>query len=167
MLSNGNSMKWIETTGGPFVLVALDDVPLWTGHRGDYQRACEMDGATGLVGFGDPEHQRTALVLWDEPLRTAYLPEHQAFVQWLYADSEDELIQMVNSHISSVAWEDGPSIDVRDTAILFDASRPGTELASGDSLEIQLGRGVYRVRTADIEPGERQAARVHQLILNK
>ncbi|MFC4007792.1 Imm21 family immunity protein [Nonomuraea purpurea] len=157
-------MKWIEATGGPFVLVALDDVSLWTGHRGDYQQACEVDGATGFVGFGDPERQRTALILWDEPLRTAYLPEHQAFMQWLYADLEDELIQMVNSQISLAAWKDGPSIGVRDTVILFDAAMPGIELTSDDSLEIQLRRGVYRVRTADIESGGRQAARVHQLI---
>ncbi|MEV0617385.1 Imm21 family immunity protein [Nonomuraea sp. NPDC050404] len=160
-------MKWIETTGGPFALVALDDVPLWTGHRGDYQRACEVDGVTGLVGFGAPEHRRTALILWDEPLRTAYLPEHQAFVQWMYADSEGELLQMVNSQISSAMWEGGPSIEVRGKVVLFDAAMPGAELTSGDSLEIQMRCEVYRVRTADIEPGGRQAARVHQLIADK
>ena len=35
-------MKWIEATGGPVVLIARDDVPLWTGHEGDYDRACEV-----------------------------------------------------------------------------------------------------------------------------
>ena len=38
----GRRMKWIEATGGPVVLIARDDVPLWTGHEGDYDRACEV-----------------------------------------------------------------------------------------------------------------------------
>lgn len=160
-------MKWIETAGGPFVLVALDDVSLWSGYKGDYQKACEVDGVVGIVGFGSPGYQRTALVLWDEPLRTAYMPEHQTFVQWLYADSEGEMVEMVNSRILSAAWKEGPSIEVCGTAALFDASIPGAELTSVDFIEIQLERGVCRVQTADIEPGGRQAARVHQLVPEK
>jgi hypothetical protein len=160
-------MRWIETAGGPYVLIALDDVLLWTGYQGDYQQACEVDGVTGIVEFGASEHRRMALVLWDEPLRTAYFPEHRSFVQWIYASSEEVLIRMVDSQISSAAWEDGPSIEIRDTVVLFDAAIPGLELNSSDSLEVQLSRGVYRIRTADIEPGGGQAARVHQLVLNE
>ncbi|SDR03936.1 Immunity protein 21 [Thermostaphylospora chromogena] len=164
---SGGRMKWIETAGGPFVLVNLDDVPLWRGCEGDYQQACEVDEITGLVSFGDPERQRIALVFGDEPLSTAYLTEHQAFVQWLYADSEEELIEMVDSQISLAVWECGPSVEIRGAAILFDAAIPGMELASDDFLEIRLRAGSYRVRTADIEPGGREAARVHQLVLNE
>lgn len=145
------------------MLIALDDIALWTGHRGDYQQACEVDTATGIVHFGDHVRQRTAIVLWDEPLRTTYLPDHKAFVQWLYSDSEDELIQMVDSQIPLTVWEGGPSIEVRDRIVLFDAATPGVELISSESLAIQLECGIYRIRTADVESGNRQGARVHQL----
>ncbi|WP_248965913.1 Imm21 family immunity protein [Sphaerisporangium perillae] len=157
-------MRWIETAGGPFVLVAINDAPSWTGYRGDYEHACAVDGVTGVVGFGDIGTKKTALVIWDEPLRTAYLPERATFVQWMYADSEDWLLRLVDTEFSSAVWEDGPIVELQDVETLFDSATPGVELIESDFLEIRMEAGMYQVQTADIESGDRRAARIHRLV---
>ncbi|MFJ4572546.1 Imm21 family immunity protein [Streptomyces sp. NPDC088846] len=60
--------------GGPFLVVPHAALSHWTGTEGDYDRACEM---TDLVGVLELPDEAEAFVLGDEPLPTAYLPEHR------------------------------------------------------------------------------------------
>ena len=83
------TLEWIESGGGPLIAVPETVLPFWAGADGDetasdYDRACEVDAAVGLLPVGDG----AALVLGDEPASTAYLPAHSAFVRWCAADSE-------------------------------------------------------------------------------
>ncbi|MFO7252741.1 MAG: Imm21 family immunity protein [Actinomycetes bacterium] len=160
-------MKWLETTGGPFVLMARDDVPHWTGHKDDYWNLIELEDVTSVIEFGPEDRRRSAFVLADEPLRTTWLPEYQTFLQWRYAESEAALLEMVRSRFADAEWADGPSLELAGPAVLFDAATPGEDLNPDDKIEIRLDRGTYRLCTADLEPGRGAAARLHRLVLQR
>ncbi|MFD9432040.1 Imm21 family immunity protein [Streptomyces sp. NPDC060002] len=58
-------LTWLETEGGPLIVVPRTALPLWPGTEGDYDRACEMMGFVGALALPDGAE---ALVLGDEPL---------------------------------------------------------------------------------------------------
>ncbi|MDX3771767.1 MULTISPECIES: Imm21 family immunity protein [unclassified Streptomyces] len=66
------SLTWLETEGGPFIVVPRSALVHWLGTEGDYDRACEVMDLVGVLALPDGAE---ALVLGDEPLSTAYLPE--------------------------------------------------------------------------------------------
>jgi hypothetical protein len=50
------SLTWLDTEGGPFIVVPRTTLPHWSGTEGDYDRACEV---TDFVGVADqPAGQR-------------------------------------------------------------------------------------------------------------
>ncbi|MFJ8210556.1 Imm21 family immunity protein [Streptomyces sp. NPDC096033] len=73
------TFRWLETEGGPFVVVPHTWLPHWSGRAGAYDRACAVMDFVGVLAL--PGGAET-LVLGDEPLPTAYLPEHQVLVRW-------------------------------------------------------------------------------------
>ncbi|MEO3809908.1 Imm21 family immunity protein [Sphaerisporangium sp. B11E5] len=155
-------MKWIESAGGPLVLVSWDDVSMWSGYEGDYEAACAVKDLTGVVRFGDEVDGKSALVIWGEPLATAYLADEKILVQWMYADTEDDLLRMVGHELSAAVWQEGPSITLAHRLVLFDAAVPGDELNADDVLEVELASGVYQIQTTDVASG-RRAARLYRL----
>ncbi|MFJ8945073.1 Imm21 family immunity protein [Streptomyces sp. NPDC102395] len=46
-----------------------------------------------------------ALVLGFDPASTTFLPEPNAFVRWVAADSEKEVLEAVDAALASVGWE--------------------------------------------------------------
>ncbi|NEC82829.1 hypothetical protein G3I38_27220, partial [Streptomyces sp. SID7958] len=141
--------QWVESGGGPLVAVPETVLPFWTGADGeeaasDYDRACEVDGAVGLLPVGDT----TALVLGDEPAATAYLPEHGTLVRWLAADSEAELLAGVGAALDTADWEPEAEWRVPGPVVLFDAAWPGVHSTGTDHLRLDLPAGRYAVRAA-------------------
>src|SRR5690606_9008604 len=146
--------QWVESGGGPLVAVPETVLPFWTGADGeeaasDYDRACEVDGAVGLLPVGDT----TALVLGDEPAATAYLPEHGTLVRWLAADSEAELLAGVGAALDTADWEPEAEWRVPGPGVLFDAAWPGVPSTGTDHLRLDLPAGRYAVRAAQVRPG--------------
>ncbi|MFD9409780.1 Imm21 family immunity protein [Streptomyces sp. NPDC059989] len=56
---------WLETEGGPFIVVPRAALPHWSGPEGDYDRACEVIDFVGVLELPDGAE---ALALGDEPL---------------------------------------------------------------------------------------------------
>src|SRR3954469_24678614 len=86
--------KWIESGGGPLVVVARAAASRWKGASSeDYDLACAVEDYTGVIDgeFGQ------AWVLNDEPLRTCVLelPAGLAIVRWRYAPDEPVLLASV------------------------------------------------------------------------
>jgi hypothetical protein len=86
-------MGWIESAGGPLVVIPRSMSGEWKGIAGDdYNEACRVENYLGLVArkWGD------ILVLGDEPLRTAVVSrsEGPAIVRWMYAPNEDQLLRV-------------------------------------------------------------------------
>jgi hypothetical protein len=147
----GRAMKWIESLGGPLVLVPKSLVGAWGGSNlehpmegDDYGRACAVEGYLREIpiasGFG--------LVLWGSPDRTTILETRAgwALLRWQCADSEDEMLQCVHANIGDAEVLESLQHTVTEEAYeLFDPVYPGNEIE--DSLPLKLPPGVYRVST--------------------
>ncbi len=145
-------VEWVESGGGPLIAVPETVLPFWAGADGDetvsdYDRACDIDGAVGLLPVGDS----AALVLGDAS--TSYLPEHGVFVRWCAADSEKELLAGVPAALATAVWEREVRWTVPGTVLLFDPAWPGRETERTEHLRVALEPGAYAVRAARVQPG--------------
>ncbi|GIH99584.1 Imm21 family immunity protein [Planobispora takensis] len=150
---------WVESGGGPLIAVPGSELDTWAGAddndgpvetRGDYGRACAVEGFIGLVAVGAQQ----ALVLGDEPAMTTYLAAERLFVRWLAADFEAELITAARRALAEQPdWDDDEDLiwRVREAVVLFDSVIPGAELEPDDRLVIDLDPGEYRVRATYTE----------------
>ncbi|MFD3329499.1 Imm21 family immunity protein [Streptomyces sp. NPDC058701] len=156
------SLTWLETEGGPFIVVPRTALLHWSGTDGDYDRACEVMDIVGVLALSDGAE---ALVLGDEPLSTAYLPEHRVLVRWCYAESEDAVADIIRAGLPTTDWEEGPVLSTTGELLLFDAAYFGSEagtLTASTVLELAAGR--YRVDSASIEPNDLTSFRVHRFV---
>jgi hypothetical protein len=155
------SLTWLETEGGPFIVVPRTALSHWSGTEGD-DRACEV---MDLVGVYELPEGAEALVLGDEPLSTAYLPEHRVLVRWCYAESEEGVAEIILAGIPTAEWDEGPVLSTTGELVMFDAAYFGTEVGTlTDSTVLELGAGRYRVDSASIEPDQLTSFRVHRFI---
>ncbi|MFC9754710.1 Imm21 family immunity protein [Streptomyces sp. NPDC056921] len=156
------SLTWLETEGGPFIVVPRTTLSHWSGREGDYDRACEVMGLLGILELPDGAE---ALVLGDEPLSTAYLPELRALVRWCYAESEEGVADIVRAGLPTAEWDEGPVLSTTGELVMFDAAYFGTEAGTlTDSTVLELGAGRYRVDSASIEPDQLTSFHVHQFV---
>ncbi|MEU9498472.1 Imm21 family immunity protein [Streptomyces sp. NPDC048196] len=160
-----NPTKWIESTGGPFVLLPATHALDWQGIEGDdYDAACLVEDYLGRVEFGPEDQKVPGIVVADEPLPTTFLPDLQCFLQWSYAPSEQALVDGARSSFHDIDdWHQGPALDVQDQLIVFDATVPGHSLEEAETLPVSLPAGSYRFHTADFEVGDDVAGRLHAL----
>lgn len=160
-------MDWIESRGGPLVLIPRDKKSWWRGTqrrpgeaRTDYERACEVMDEVGLIEAADIE----VLVLGDEPLRTAWhpTPTGGVFICWVYADSQELLEGFAATKAASVTLEDtGLAIELSEENILFDSADDGQATNTGISVKVAPGR--YRVETGLVDVTRRTRCYLHRL----
>ena len=150
-------MRWVESEGGPLVVVPAPALDRWRGAAsefdagdmdtwGDYGRACQIDGYAGTVDLGGDQ----ALVLGDEPAATTYLPERRLFVRWIYAPDEAAVARLVPVAVQEADWTDSGSWTTGGPALLFDAAFAGGEIEQ--HLVVEVAPGSYAVRVAYVEP---------------
>jgi Immunity protein 21 len=159
-MSGGGGMEWIESAGGPLVAVPRDLAAAWRGleSSGHYELATAVDDVelTHVTGTGDPV---PVLVLWGEPLSTAFDPSRAALIQWRFAPNADALTEVLRSQWDGATWTPIGKIAARSGWVLFDAAENGDAVAPQDTVSIDLGPGPYDVEVAEFE-GSDAAARV-------
>jgi hypothetical protein len=154
--------RWIETTGGPHLLIAEELLHYWRGTKGwhdhrdpndqsDYARACRITTWLGQVQC----NAGTALVLSGDVGDMAWMPNplHEGgfLVQRLGVDDEKLIEPTLNNpalanlleapDAEAIEFHTGPSGAMR----LFDSAEPGDELR-GDSQVLTLKPGSHRMR---------------------
>ncbi|MDT5268358.1 MAG: hypothetical protein QOH49_544 [Acidobacteriota bacterium] len=166
-------LTWVNSAGGPLVLLEEHLLPEWRGHDGstaqehegrtDYERACDVDDYLGLVEVGSGR----ALVLGDEPMQTTWCPSPEGsgvvLLRWQWADSEAAVIDAAGD-MPEESWESTGLIfqtSGRDL-VLFDSAYPGDE--PGERLTIQLARGQYGIDTAHYRPDAETSLVLHRLV---
>ena len=163
-------MEWIESEGGPLVVVPAAALDRWRGAAtefdtddvdswGDYGRACQIDGYAGILDLGDDR----VLVLSDEPAATTYVAERGLFVRWIYAGAEAEVVRLLPAAVRSADWVDAGVWTTGGSACLFDAAFAGPEVEVERHLTVDLAAGSYRVRVAYTEPAKGTALVLVQL----
>nr|WP_279637270.1 Imm21 family immunity protein [Corallococcus sicarius] len=136
---------WIESAGGPLVMMPLSVRAAWKGVRGeDYREACAVEDSLGSLArpWGD------VLVLGDEPLRTAVLfrPDGPCLLRWMHAPDERRLLKVaLEARFDGLAPTETLKVDVRDEPYaLFDGGADG--LTAG-LLEFKPPAGPRLIRT--------------------
>lgn len=121
--------EWIESAGGPLVVVPRSLRARWQGIDADYDAACRVDEYLGLLSRGWGE----VLVLGDEPLRTAVVQrsEGPAIVRWMFAPSADQLVDAAREvNLDSLRLVETLSVGLRDEPyVIFDSGSDGSSAA--------------------------------------
>ena len=87
------SLKWLESTGGPLLLIEKVFLPYWDGYAPtetgvtDYERACKVGDYLGRIEVG-PGY---GVVLGEEPFSTTWWQPDEnrngLLVRWVYANN--------------------------------------------------------------------------------
>lgn len=182
-----NSFKWIESAGGPLILIPDKSYNLWSGilkrssylnnkieeaedylnaDEADYGKACLIEDYLGVVNVGDD----TALVLGDEPLRTTVfhtVDNTPVIARWYYGETEE----LVENYLSTIDlnlidnWE--PSLTFNFSShrqILFDSASFASMLEKEniDYLLVNIKRGDYEIWTSIYDPDEKTKLIIHK-----
>lgn len=158
---------WIETTGGPHLLIAEELLIGWRGVEGwrdhedpddksDYARACRVESWLGLIPCGAGE----VVVFSGEAGPIAWFDDEKndsgVFIQWVGADSDAQIAAAVRSgavlrcltqdNAEDIAFSAGASGRLR----LMDSSDVGADpIDSALTIDLQPGR--YRLRAGYFE----------------
>ncbi|RAJ38363.1 immunity protein 21 of polymorphic toxin system [Kitasatospora sp. SolWspMP-SS2h] len=160
-------LAWVESMGGPLVVVPVSALHQWGGctengmvagggdQPDDYDRACEVEGLAEVISLSG-HSTAAALVLGDEPSSTYYLAEQRAFVRWLAADSDAELIAAAQAVLNDPAtpWEDCGVWRTDGPAVLMDSGEAGSSLGvpypdgrgQPEQAPVHVPAGHWRVR---------------------
>lgn len=147
MKKQARALRFVDSEGGPLVMLPAALVPRWTGATGtadDYERACAV--RKNLFAYGG----RDALAL-AEPTATAFLATKDGgvLVRWLGADAAVDLLATL-PHVKK--WKRSKeTLDIAGPMVLFGAERAGKRLPKTARCEIDLKKGTYALDMAELE----------------
>ncbi|MFG2459212.1 Imm21 family immunity protein [Streptomyces sp. NPDC048523] len=155
--------RWLETDGGPFLLTSASTLNSWTGYEGDYDLVIDATDAGNSLPYAVAG--RNVVVLGDEPLRTTILESRHLIVQWIYANSEDDiLVNASEFDLDSIEWREGPVLESDGALVLMDSAIPGAEATEESKLVWQWQAGRARLDSAEVPLAPHCAAKLHRLV---
>ncbi len=182
MIYERGPLRWIDSFGGPLLLLSSEYFSVWQGvltdfdrygynwpypdepsppEETDYDRACAIQGYIGLVNVGDGQ----GVVLGDAPMSTAWWPlsaTEGLLIRWVYGGDAVGLLQRLLP-IDERTWEStGTLFQISQNPLyLFDSSAAGEE--ETERLTITLAAGEFAIDTAIARPDEHTEMVVHRL----
>ncbi|WDJ07084.1 Imm21 family immunity protein [Xanthomonas campestris] len=161
-------LNWIESSGGPLVLLHRDLLPEWCGSTGsvvdadatDYTRACDVIDELGVIDVGS----RQALVLGDEPDRTALTKRGKSIfiIRWRWAPSEGDLLEELRDGLDALDFcSSGSFLTMPGTHLLFDSALAGTY--ADESSVVELDAAQFSLSSAYFHPRKDICALIHRL----
>ena len=157
-------MEWINSEGGPLIIIGAKRVKNWSGiQNDDYDRACAVDDYLGVIDVSNSQ----AIVLGDEPCQTSVYHSQRLgmlIVRWLWADSEMEVKKSLE--LLTIEDFDTPEEEAFFEAsdchlILFDAVSEG---ANAVGLSLELNRTKYKIVTINFATDDSCSLIVHRFI---
>ena len=159
--------EWIDTAGGPFLLLAERSLSSWRGTErwtfethgddaSDYSRACEITDWIGSISFGE----ETGYVLGGDIGPISWITtdglEGGYLVQWLGVDDEAEILPALHSKeledlfSSDQAERTRIQIDEPGEVRIIQAAEIGDDLVAKSTL-IKLRSGTYDATSVYLE----------------
>lgn len=162
-------LSYIETEGGPFILLPLELKKSWTGvgeapeegsdedddeDETDYDRANEFVSSVGVLSVGKGE----ALILGEAEV-TAFraTDDGGVFIQRVYGDDDAEVIALVDAAVGSGKWKTTQhtlEVTGKGKLALFDSAYAYADADEDQILQISLAPGAYSVETARVAEGD-------------
>ncbi|MBL0216262.1 MAG: hypothetical protein IPQ07_20550 [Myxococcales bacterium] len=174
----GKELTYVETEGGPFILLPLELKKAWKGSgddageddddedegedeadESDYERAEEFLTTVGVLEVGKGE----ALILGEVEV-TAFqpTPDGGVFIQRVFGDDPAQVQAAVDKAVSSGKWKvTKHTLDVgKGKLALFDSAFAYDEADEDEILEITLAPGSYTIETSRVKEGDVEAGLV-------
>ncbi len=157
-----NAIDWVESTGGPLVLVPRRHASKWRGiETDDYIDACAVDSYLGVVSRPWGE----AVVLGDEALRTTAITRGAdvLLVRWMYAPSSDALTEAARGFRapSRLAVEYARISFLDEPYLIIDSAAVGD---GAPGLNLRVPAGLREVNTYVVKDVRDIAFVVHQIL---
>jgi hypothetical protein len=149
--------EWIQSGGGPLVLVAEADLPRWFG--GDAvagESLTDYDHACAVAEYIQPITVRdiSVVVIGEEPDATSVtvFDGLTYWVRWRWAPNEDEVWEALSAaNLAALDWKaEGEFEASAERYRLFDSAFPGAESKEFRVVAFEAGR--YVIETAVFEP---------------
>lgn len=153
---------WIESSGGPLVVIEKHLAPLWGGTNGnpsDFDLACDTVNYVELVST----RSVTALVLGDEPLRTiaAHSDGHTLIVRWRWATSEQDVLKAIQSIKLPSTYEEHLDIVLPSgTLAMFDSA---TQYSETGVINLKTHAGKNAIQTFTYSPNPEMNLLIHKI----
>ena len=165
-------MNWIESAGGPLIMIEDLLIDYWSGVFSpgqeqsitDYDRAGLIDEYLELIKVGNGE----AIILNDEPLPTSHIISPQnnlIIVRWAWANSDDEVIEHLNNLKTKYIKEIAPVIDFKfksNSISIFDSACNCPE--EDNCINLNLIPGIYKIFTKEYKPNKETSLILHEFI---
>lgn len=143
------TLAYVETEGGPFILLPERVAEHWRGAPVDYPRACAFEGVVGVVDVGGAQ----ALVLGRAEV-TAWSPlvDGGVFVQRIFGD--DARIRAIVDDQASLPWAStsAPLTVGAGGLQLFDSALVRSSVDDDGRLPVELAPGIYEVNQVTCRP---------------
>lgn len=156
-------MNFIDSNGGPLLMLERDLLPWWGGvdHIGTRSRETKMLGSefqtdyerasaiSGWVGKIKVDGERCAIGFWGDRLGLGFVREHEGRIlvirPYYEIDNIESHIEFASNNIAM--FKKDFDVEFRSSAVLiFDAAFSGLEIY-GDCLDLDLTPGKYSVST--------------------
>ena len=161
-------INWIDTTGGPTVLIPKPYLSNWKGTfdssgnipddfldpaKTHYGKACETNEDIEIIEFNG----FNAIVFGDEPLLTTAISNVSSeiiFIRWVCGNSLESAEEILNEiNYNSVNWKRRESfINTFEHYILFDSSENGIDVNRKTGIDIRFVEGKYEINSATFNP---------------
>lgn len=160
MINEDKTLKWIETNGGPIVILPRSLKEYWSGQQVDSSGLSDYDRACNVINYIDKITVGSGIgfVLGGDPCPTAALISpvsgHFIIARWVWAESDDEAEKILTSSDLSIIRGD-----------LLDCSIGCTEIILADSAfdgmskyfclsTHEINAGNYIIETFDYKPNQ-------------
>ncbi len=159
--------KWIDSLGGPLVIVPCDRKHLWGGiirpkvPISDYDKACAIDDYIDVI----MSDAGPVLVLGGEPFSTTWRPSLHGIllICWIFADSHEEVENTIASaEFGSEVADSGLVFTASGPCRIFDATEPGDDIREASTV-LPMEPGRYAIFTGFHSPNSRTRLLVHAL----
>jgi hypothetical protein len=163
-------MRWIETLGGPFILMEERLAIGWGGHRrstfpgyeSDYEMASRVKGWAALLPVGDG----CGIVMWGDALRATLFQSSwgsPVIVRWEYAETEEDVIKHLRN-LQVDVFEQGDIehlVTKTERMMLFDSVHTMDTIE--DSIGFTLNPGRHTLRTVEWHPDASTSLVIHSM----
>ena len=184
-------MKWINSTGGPCIIISKKDSPSWSGigsieaakiqsfeevdnfmdhNQSHYGLACAIEDEIAIISINSEGN--SIIVIGDEPSQMTIISNNNTFmvVKWISGESKEEFERYLNiEKLDNIDnWTSNFEVNLNlESYILIDSSESGFDFDSSNAIEVKVKKGIYSMDTNFFSPNEHISMNIHRFKINR